>query len=269
MKRSFSAIAAFLTVALLAAGAPADESVDLELVLAVDVSRSIDAEEAQLQREGYIRAFRDPEVIRAIRHGILGRIAVTYVEWAGVGHWRRIADWQMIDGPEGAEAFIAKLNELPPASAMRTSISGGIEFALRQFDGNGFEGTRRVIDVSGDGPNNDGFLVTTARDAAVAAGVTINGLPIMDQGGGLYSWYNIPDLDLYYENCVIGGPGAFIVTADGFANFAQAVRKKLILEIARHAPPEPPRLILAQARTESRIPPPCDIGEMLRSQQED
>ena len=254
---------------LLASRAMADEPVDLELVLAVDVSRSIDEGEARLQREGYIRAFRDPQVLRAIQHGILGRIAVAYVEWAGVGHWRLVAGWHLIEGSEGAEAFIARLAEQPPVAAMRTSISGGIEFSLRQFDGNGFEGTRRVIDVSGDGPNNDGFLVTELRDKAIAAGVTINGLPIMDAGGGIYSWYNIPDLDLYYENCVIGGPGAFIVTADGFANFADAVRKKLILEIAGRARAEPPRLILAQARSEARIPPPCDIGEMLRSQQED
>lgn len=266
MRRLLAAVKPLVLGALLAPVAAAEEAVDLELVLAVDVSRSIDAEEATLQREGYIRAFRDPEVIRAIQHGILGSIAVMYVEWAGVGHWRRISDWQAIDGEESAEAFIARLNELPPAAAMRTSISSAIDYSARQFAGNGFEGTRQVIDVSGDGPNNAGGLVTVARDNAVAAGITINGLPIMDDGGGLYSWYNIPDLDLYYENCVIGGPGAFIVTADGFANFAEAVRRKLILEIA--ANPEEPRLVRSQARTETRIPPPCDIGERLRSGQE-
>jgi hypothetical protein len=117
MERLSLAFAAFLAGALLAAGAFADEAVDLELVLAVDVSRSIDADEAELQREGYIRAFRDPEVIRAIQQGILGRIAVTYVEWAGFGRWRQISDWQLIDGPAGAEAFIVKLNALPPAAA--------------------------------------------------------------------------------------------------------------------------------------------------------
>ncbi len=269
MRRLLSAATPFLAWAIVATGSLADEPVDLELVLAVDVSRSIDEGEATLQRGGYIRAFREPEVIRAIQHGILGRIAVTYVEWAGVGHWRRRAEWTLIDGPESAGAFLAKLEENPPTVALRTSISGAIEFGLRQFGDNGFEGTRRTIDVSGDGPNNDGVLVTTARDLAVAAGVTINGLPIMDAGGGAYSWYNIPDLDLYYENCVIGGPGAFIVTADGFANFAEAVRRKLILEIAGRGPPDPPRLVMAQARTETRIPPPCDIGEQLRGQQED
>lgn len=269
MRRPLSTITLIFLAAVFAAPALGDEPVDLELVLAVDMSRSIDAEEARLQRDGYIHAFRDPEVIRAIQTGIMGRIAVTYVEWAGAGHWRQIADWQLIDGPEGAEVFIGRLNKRPPMAAMRTSISSAIEFSLRQFSGNGFEGTRRAIDISGDGPNNDGVLVTTARDLAIAAGVTINGLPIMDETGGLYSWYNIPDLDLYYENCVIGGPGAFVVTADGFANFAEAVRKKLIMEIADIAPPEPPRLIRAQARSKDRIPPPCDIGESLRRSQED
>lgn len=269
MSRLLSAVTPFCLALALASTVLADEAVDLELVLAVDVSRSIDVDEATLQREGYVRAFRDPEVIRAIQHGILGRIAVIYVEWAGVGHHRHISDWQLIDGPESAESFIARLNDLPPAAAMRTSISSAIEYSLKQFNGNGFEGTRRAIDVSGDGPNNAGVLVTVARDIAVAAGVTINGLPIMDEGGGPYSWYNIPDLDLYYEYCVIGGPGAFIVTADGFSNFAEAVRRKLILEIAGRSPPEPPRLIPVQSRTEARVPPPCDIGERLRSSQED
>jgi hypothetical protein len=269
MKRLLSAVAPVLAASMLAAGARAEDPVDLELVLAVDVSRSIDMDEATLQREGYVRAFRDPEVIRAIQEGILGRIAVLYIEWAGVGHWRRVTEWQLIDGTESAEAFIAVLDENRPVPAMRTSISSAIEYSLRQFDGNGYEGTRRTIDVSGDGPNNEGVLVTTARDLAIAAGVTINGLPIMDESSGIYSWYNIPDLDLYYENCVIGGPGAFIITADGFANFAEAVRRKLILEIASRMPAVPPRLVRAQARTESRIPPPCNIGEQLRGRQDD
>jgi hypothetical protein len=269
MARIVSVASLVLAGALFAAGAAADEPVDLELVLAVDVSRSIDEAEAALQREGYVRAFRDPDVIGAIQRGILGRIAVTYVEWAGAGIWRRIAGWHQIEGAGSAEAFIAKLNEQPPLAARRTSISGAIGLGLRQFADSGFEGTRRVIDISGDGPNNDGALVTMARDIAVAAGVTINGVAILDGGSGMYSWYNIPDLDLYYENCVIGGPGAFVAVAEGFPDFARAVRRKLILEIAGRAAPEAPRLIRAQARTEARIPPPCDIGEQLRSSQED
>lgn len=262
MERLFSVAALFLAGATMATGAAADEPVDLELVLAVDVSRSIDETEALLQREGYARAFRDPAIIRAIQGGVLGRIAVTYVEWSGAGRWRQIANWQLIDGPEGAESLIAMTQQLAPALSRRTSISGAIEHSLRQFEGNGFDGARRAIDISGDGPNNDGMLVTTARDKAVTAGVTINGLPIMNDGSGFNSRYNIPGLDLYYENCVIGGPGAFVVTAIGFDDFARAVRKKLILEIAGLTPS--PWLIPANASSETRIPPPCDIGEILR-----
>lgn len=269
MRRLLSwAVPLHIAGAIMASAASADEPVDLELVLAVDVSRSIDEDEAALQRQGYIRAFRDPEVISAIQQGILGRIAVTYFEWAGATYARQRADWSLIDGPDTADAFLAKLAKNPPTVALRTSISSAIQFGLRQFAGNGFEGTRRTIDVSGDGPNNDGILVTAARDLAVAAGITINGLPIMDSSSGMYSWYNIPDLDLYYENCVIGGSGAFIVTAKGFSDFAEAVRRKLILEIAGGPPPEPARLIPAQAPGGTRTPPPCNIGEQLRGQME-
>ncbi len=252
---------------ILAAMGPAraaGEPVDLELVLAVDVSRSIDSAEALLQRQGYIQAFQDPRVIRAIRSGFLQRIAVAYVEWAGVGHRQVVVGWTVIDGEESARAFAEALVWIVPASAFRTSISGAIEFALPLFDGNGFEGTRRVIDVSGDGPNNGGRLVVDARDEAVAAGVTINGLPILDDSGGLYSWYSIPELDLYYRDCVIGGPAAFMVVAANFQDFARAVRRKLILEIAGATPRRSPRLIMAQATGKARIPPPCDIGEQLR-----
>ena len=243
----------------------AEQPVDLELVLAVDVSRSIDTHEALLQRQGYIQAFRDPQVIRAIRSGFLRRIAVTYVEWAGTHHRRVVVGWTVIDGERSSLAFAEALDRVIPASAFRTSISGAIEFALPLFDANAFEGTRRVIDVSGDGPNNGGRLVVAARDQAVAAGVTVNGLPILDNGGGLYAWYSIPDLDLYYRDCVIGGPAAFMIVAASFRDFARAVRRKLILEIAGAIPRESPRLIKAQAR----IPPPCDIGEQLRRAREE
>jgi len=269
MGRLFAIVALLLGGAATAAGADADEPVDLELVLAVDVSRSIDSTEALLQREGYIRAFRHPEVIRAIKGGALGRIAVTYVEWSGVGHWRQIASWQLVDGPEGAESLITMMGQLAPALSRRTSISGAIDHSLRQFEGNGFAGTRRTIDVSGDGPNNDGLPVTMARDLAVAAGVTINGLPIVKDGGGVQSRYNIPDLDLYYEKCVIGGPEAFIVSAEGFDDFARAVHKKLIREIAGRSPPDPPRIVPAKATKRKRVAPSCLIGEKLRSEIED
>ncbi len=259
-------------IALAAPAAPAeaafDKPVDLELILGVDVSRSIDMGEARLQREGYIAAFRDAEVIRAIATGMFGRIAVAYFEWAGLVHREVIADWTLIENKEGAHAFAAVLGREFPSSARRTSISGAIDFATPWFDGNGFVGTRRVIDLSGDGPNNGGDLVTVARRRALARGVTINGLPILDESAGMFSWFNIPNLDLYYRDCVIGGPGAFIVVATDFKDFARAVRRKLILEIAGRPAPRA-RFIRAQARTKARASPPCDIGEQLMRQRFD
>ena len=252
---------------MLTTEASAETPVDLELALAVDVSRSIDAEEAQLQREGYIKAFRDPEVINAIETGMLGRIAVGYYEWAGLLHAHVVVDWTLIEDAASTHAFADALSRNVPLSASRTSISGAIDFAQPWFNDNGFEGSRRVVDVSGDGPNNWGELVTNVRDRAVAAGVTINGLPILDVGGGLFSRFNIADLDLYYRDCVIGGTGAFLVVAADFNDFARAVRRKLVLEIAGLQPPATPATIAGpikvQAREQSRIAPPCDIGETM------
>lgn len=262
MERLLPALPLLLAGMFFPAAARADIPVDLELALAVDVSLSIDADEARLQRQGYIEAFRDPYVIGAIRSGVLGRIAVAYFEWAGAGRVRLVVGWTLIDGPDSAHAFADTLGRKFVGSARYTSISGAIDFALPLFD-NGFEGTRRVIDVSGDGPNNRGRLVSRARDKAVATGVTINGLPILDDGGGPFSRFNIPDLDLYYRDCVIGGPGAFLVVAVNYKDFARAIRRKLILEIAGPAPPKPPRLLPAQAKSKARAPPPCDIGEQL------
>ncbi len=254
-------------------------AVDLELVLAVDVSLSVDSEEAQLQRHGYVQAFRDPLVVEAIGDGILGRIAVTYFEWANAAHTQLIVDWTLIDSPASAARFAEALAERRPGPAHYTSISGAIDFGSALFQDNRFEGTRQVIDVSGDGPNNWGDLVTQARDRAVDKGITINGLPILDQSSGPFSRYNIPNLDLYYRDCVIGGPAAFIVVAEDFAAFASAIRRKLILEIAGLAPPPAAprrtaraaaRLQLVQAIDEDRVSPPCDIGEqLLRTRDED
>lgn len=263
MGLKFSAILLFLAVTV--APAAAETPVDLELVLAVDISRSIDATEADLQRQGYADAFRDPEVIRAVEHGILGRIAVTYVEWAGPYRRRVAIGWTLVEGRETAHGLADLLEEFQPGSALRTSISGAIDFALPLFRDNGFEGTRRAIDISGDGPNNGGDLVTNARDRAVTDGVTVNGLPILDESGGLFSWYNIPNLDLYYRDCVIGGPGALLVVAEDFHDFARAIRRKLILEIAGRQPALQP----AQFTLDGRQSPPCDIGEQLREGRED
>jgi hypothetical protein len=261
--------------------------VDLELVLAIDVSLSIDAEEARLQRDGYVAAFLDPAVVDAIKGGILGRIAVIYFEWAHAAHNRVVAEWTLIDSYDAAAGFASILHDREPGPAHYTSISGAIDFAARLFDDNGFEGTRQVIDISGDGPNNRGDLVVRARDRAVAEGITINGLPILDQGPGPFGRYSIPNLDLYYRDCVIGGPGAFVVVAETFEDFASAIRRKLILEIAGLTPEELLEEPAAERRAEAaatgrglqlaqygtaeeRASPPCDIGErIMRSREGD
>ncbi|MEM9685012.1 MAG: DUF1194 domain-containing protein [Pseudomonadota bacterium] len=237
--------------------------VDLELIVAVDVSGSIDEEEARLQRDGYLAAFTDEEVIGAITGGMLGKISVTYIEWAGAHYATTIVDWRLIDSRASAEAFAEEVARAPLQTALWTSISRAIDYVLPKFDGNGFEGTRRVIDISGDGPNNQGGLVTLFRDKAIAAGVTINGLPIVNDKPSPWGWPPLPDLDLYYANCVIGGSGAFYVVANTFKDFARAVRQKLLLEIAGRTPSNagPERLYRAAAQGGNRTAPPCDIGE--------
>ena len=245
------------------AAAPADgpatqQAVDLELILAVDVSGSIDPTEAELQRQGYLRAIVDPEVLRAIGSGPTGKIAIAYVEWAGLGHHKTVIDWTIVDGPESARSFASRLSAQPIEDAHRTSLSGAIDRSAPMFAANGFEGARRIIDISGDGANNYGRLVTEARDAAVKQGITINGLPILTSGSGRGVFPSLPDLDLFFRDCVIGGPGAFYIVAHGFEDFARAVKKKLIIEIAGASPPER----LWRAAEERREGPPCNIGEL-------
>ena len=259
-----------LAAALMAAGAPAapnaGEAVDLELILGVDVSRSVDADEARLQRDGYVAAFAHPSVVEAVQSGFLGRIAVMYFEWAGYGHNKIVVDWTLIDGQASAHAFSAKLAEVPLESASRTSISGAIDFAAPIFGANDFDGTRRVIDLSGDGANNLGRLVTSARDEAIAKGLIINGLPIVNGRPSLFGRPSLRNLDLYYVNCVIGGPGAFVIVANGTKDYAKAILRKLILEIAGITPPHRlARAAAARARVtlvaDHRVAPPCDVGE--------
>ena len=209
--------------------------VDLELVLAIDVSGSVDSHEAKLQRDGYIAAFRDAEVVRAIRSGMVGRIAVLYLEWASAHENRVVLDWQLVSDAASAAAFADHLAAQPPMRGRRTSIAAAIEFAM-PFFGTAFEGSRRVIDISGDGPNNDGPPVVPARDRAVAAGIVINGLPIINERQFTWGLPNLKELDLYYRDCVIGGPGAFFIVAEDFATFAAAVKRKLVLEIADRRP---------------------------------
>jgi hypothetical protein len=218
----------------------AADEVDLLLVLAVDVSRSIDATKFQLQREGYAAAVADPRVLEAIRAGHAGRIGLTLVEWSGVGAQKVVIDWTTIGDADSAKGFGDRLLEAPLSFADRTSISGGIEFAMGQLDKAPFESTRRTIDVSGDGTNNAGRDVAEQRDDAVAKGVTINGLVILSDNP--VSWNpdhtNPPGgLANYYRNNVVGGPNAFVMVAENFNSFGQAIIKKMIAEVAQaHEP---------------------------------
>ncbi len=250
-------LALFASFFLPAICAAAERAVDLELVLAVDVSGSIDIEEAVLQRQGYLQALRHPTVVEAIEQGRLGRIAVTYVEWAGDLFQRSVVDWQEISDARSAAAFADALERAAVTTELWTSISTAIDFAALKFETNGFRGTRRVIDLSGDGPNNRGDYVVEARDRALAKDIVINGLAIINGRPGRYGYPPLPNLDLYYEDCVIGGQNAFVVVADGFGDFGRAILRKMLLEIAGRAPPA--RLL--RPATE-RLRPPCDAGEL-------
>jgi hypothetical protein len=236
MSRRILLLAAFTGAPGLAVAAE-DVPVDLELVLAVDISGSVDEVEAVLQREGYMAALRHPQVIEAIESGMFGRIAVSYVEWGGDHYQRTMLDWTLIDSGQSAFAFADALGEAPLATAHWTSLSTAIDYAVPMFNDNGFEGFRRVIDISGDGYNNRGRPVEWARDEAVAAGITINGLPIVNDRPNPWGGRPPVDLDRYYEQKVIGGPGAFIVVAENYTSFASAVLSKLLLEIAGDTPP--------------------------------
>ncbi len=251
--------------------ARAAERVDLELVIATDVSRSIDEDEARLQREGVAAAFLDPGVIGAINSGALGRIAVTYIDYSSRPFNKVVANWRVIRDHASAAAFAELLLKAPLTYGRRTSIADAVEHGVELIENNAYQGTRRVIDVSGDGPNNHGNLVTSVRDAAVAKGIVINGLPITnDPGPGLRSRYYLPDLDKYYVGCVIGGTGAFQVPARDFKDFARAIKKKLILEIAGLMPRSHPatRARFLRANAKPPVGPGyrlgCDIGERLR-----
>ncbi|MDA0655828.1 MAG: DUF1194 domain-containing protein [Proteobacteria bacterium] len=256
--RFVAALASVVVVSSVAARAVRAEPVDLELVLAVDVSGSIDVQEASLQRAGTIAALTDPDIMKAIKSGMLGKIAVAYVEWAGAGRLRLIGDWAVISGPRSANAFAKQIAKAPITVDLYTSISSAIEFGLRKFEGNGLEGARKIIDVSGDGPNNQGIYVNEARDKAVKAGVTINGLPIVNNKPGRYGWPPFPQLAEYYEDCVIGGSGAFLVVAHTHRDFARAIKRKMLLEIAGRIPQ---RAKIWRAALKQRAKISCDIGE--------
>lgn len=236
--------------------------VDVELVLAVDVSYSMDPDEQALQREGYRLALTSKEFLQALHEGAHGKIAITYIEWAGQFDQKIVMPWRLIDGPEAADAVAAEIGRAPYRRASRTSISGGLRFAKGLFANSGYRGLRRVIDVSGDGANNSGPPVAPTRDEIVASGITINGLPLMLKRayGGMM---DIEHLDWYYHDCVIGGPGAFEVPIRDRSQFVEATRTKLVLEVAGRTPQNRARVIPAAAEA-PRIS--CTIGEAMWQQ---
>jgi len=253
------AIAAPAPSAIVAQNAAPTE-VDVELALAVDISFSMDPEEQELQREGYIHALTSPEFLRALKEGIHGKVAITYLEWANYNERKVIVPWRLIDGPEAADAFVAEIARAPYRRASRTSVSGALEFAAELFENSGYKGIRRVIDVSGDGANNNGPPVAMVRDEVLSKGFVINGLPIMLKdpiGSGM----DIDALDIYYEDCVIGGPGAFVIPIKQRSQFKEATRTKLLQEIAA-VPPEP------RVRPASSSAPrmSCLVGEQIWQQ---
>jgi hypothetical protein len=231
--------------------------VDVELVLAVDVSYSMDPEEQALQREGYIKALSSTEFLRALRQGIHGKIAITYFEWAGVNIQKVIVPWRVIEGPESADAFGAEIAHAPYTRAMRTSISGALTFALPLFESNPYRGLRRVLDVSGDGTNNNGPPVTVIRDQVLEKGITINGLPIMLNRPNM-GFADIENLDVYYEDCVSGGPGSFVVPIKNREQFVEATKTKRVLEVAGLVPAA---RVIPVASDKPRVS--CLIGEKI------
>lgn len=248
-------LAAALLLVLATGPALRAEEVDLELLLLVDTSRSMSPAELEIQRRGYAEALISAPVAAALARTMTGRIALAYVEWAGETRQTAIRDWTLIERPEDLSAFAATLREARTVTQSRTSITAALRHGARSIDGNAFEGLRRVIDISGDGPNNQGGLVTAARDAVLAEGITINGLPLMTSDAAGAAW-RLPDLDAYYAACVIGGPGAFALPVHDWQDFTDAVTRKLVLEIAGRAAE---RLYRVQAVA----PYDCEVGEKM------
>ena len=237
-------------------------SVDVELVIAVDVSYSMDMDELAIQREGYAQAIVSKEFLQALKTLPNGKIAVTYFEWAASSDQKIIIPWRVIDGPETADAVSAEIMKTPIRRASRTSISGAIYFAMPLFDETPYRGLRRVIDISGDGPNNNGAPVIGARDIALSKGITINGLPIMVKEPS-YSTMDIENLDFYYEDCVIGGPGSFVVSIKDREKFKEAIRTKLLLEVAGRTPERPVVPVAEKTAVEKEPRVSCLIGEKI------
>ncbi|OAF10515.1 hypothetical protein AYJ54_09515 [Bradyrhizobium centrolobii] len=232
-------------------------SVDIELVIAVDVSYSMDLDELAVQREGYAQAIVSKEFLQALRGGPNGKISITYFEWSASSDQKIIIPWRVIDGPETADAVANEIMRTPVRRGSRTSISGAILYAMPLFDENPSRGFRRVIDISGDGPNNNGPPITPVREEALGKGIVINGLPIMVKEPS-YPSMDIENLDWYYEDCVIGGPGSFVVAIKDRDTFKEAIRAKLLLEVAGRSPEH---RVVPVAEKEPRVS--CTIGEKI------
>ena len=242
--------------------AQAKEEVDLELVLAVDISRSMDVEEQRLQRSGYVSALRHPRIIKAIETGLRGKIAFAYLEWAGKDFQSVVIPWRIIGNAADANAVADELAARPIAREKRTSISSALLAAASLITNNNIESLRRVIDVSGDGPNNQGLPVKQVSQKIIAKGIVINGLPfVIERPAGPSSFFAVPDIDRYYSECVIGGPNAFVMPVKDKARFATAILRKLLLEIAGTVP-APARSLVRKAQYTSSPPAyDCLVGE--------
>lgn len=241
--------------------------VDVALVLAVDISYSMDPEELTLQRQGYVEALRSREFHEAVAKGMIGKVAIAYVEWAGSQTFRIIAPWTIVEGPESAAELSSRIAKADIQRAYRTSIASAIDRSVELIETSGLRPLRKVIDISGDGPNNQGRWVTHARDDAVAKGITINGLPILIKRPG---YMDIAELDEYYRECVIGGPNSFVIPIRTIDQFAAAIRTKLVQEIASAPPParmidietDPDgRMVPVPAQAQERANVSCAVGE--------
>ncbi|WP_247969652.1 DUF1194 domain-containing protein [Bradyrhizobium sp. 195] len=241
-------------------------AVDVELVIAVDISYSMEMDDLAAQREGFAKAIVSREFLQALRAGPIGKIALTYFEWSGTKDRKIVVPWRQIDGPEAAEAVADELMKAPILRGSRTSISSAIKFAMPLFEQNPYRGSRQIIDISGDGPNNVGDPVATARDTALQNGIVITGLPVLINAtpNGTKDISHIDHIDWYYEDCVIGGPGSFAVPITDRENFKEAIRTKLAHEVAGLTPNQSPA---PTGNKEPRVL--CMIGEKLWQQRWD
>ncbi len=229
---------------------------DLELALMVDVSRSMSERELEIQRRGYAEALRSPEVFTAIQSGLLQRVALTYIEWAGTQEV--VVSWRLVETRADLHAFADALTARFNPALRRTAISEALIYGANSLEGNIYKGLRQVIDISGDGPNNEGRGVERARDAVLARGVVINGLPLLTREGMGQAWH-LEGLDIYYRNCVIGGPGAFVIPVLDWGDFGDAVRRKLVLELVG----TPQTVLPTQVQFAPRDPADCQVGEKI------